>query len=337
MTSAYRNARLATSGAVTLAALVFMSASAQAQTFTDGTCDPSAPPRQIEYLTATQQQPSGRIAWVNGEPLTYRVVSRSPNLNSPVPAEADPCVSNYHFEWDLDGDGTFETDTGNATQATTTYASPRWFEASVRVSNAHGTSSTSRTVEIRLAPPPGLPGVSINGGAQFTNDPDVEVSVVWPRMMTEVMLSNDGGFGPAATKTFPVAERVPWTLQSSGPERLPKTVYARACGETTIGAGYSCTSQSATDDIILDETAPTLSDVVVDAPGQQRASAVVNIRAKDAVSGVEYMQLTSKKNKPGKWLDFASQTRYRGNPTKLYVRVQDAAGNASIWQRAKLK
>src|SRR4029079_9821871 len=90
------------------------------------------------------------------------------------------------------------------------------------------------------APPPGPVGVSINNGAQYTNDPDVHVAVVWPACVHTLTISNDGGFRAAEVKAL--ARTTDWTLSSSGPERLPKTIYVRFDGST----------QTFQDDIILD-------------------------------------------------------------------------------------
>ena len=90
-------------------------------------------------------------------------------------------------------------------------------------------------------------GVSINDGAQYTNDPDVTVFAVWPGFASDALVSNDGGFKTAVN--FPVAEKIPWKLDSSGPERLPKTIYVRFTAGTQVSETYQ-------DDIILDQTPP---------------------------------------------------------------------------------
>ena len=49
-----------------------------------------------------------------------------------------------------------------------------------------------------------------------------------PAAATGLLISNDGGF--AGALPMPIAKEVPWRLDSSGPERLPKTVYLRYTG-----------------------------------------------------------------------------------------------------------
>jgi hypothetical protein len=166
-------------------------------------------------------------------------------------------------------------------------------------------------------PPPGSVGVSINGGAQFTNDRDVDLNVVWQLGDNTILLANDGGF--VGAESVPVAAHVAWRLESSGPERLPKTVYAR----------FGDRSQTFTDDIILDETAPTLSSVTF------AAKRTVRIAARDRTSGLRSYQLTHGKAHPGKRHRFHRTVHYKGKPRKLYVRVFDRAGNHSRWARAK--
>jgi hypothetical protein len=167
------------------------------------------------------------------------------------------------------------------------------------------------------APPAGAVGISINSGAQFTNDPDVDVRAVWQLGDNTVLLANDGGF--AGAEATPLAEHIPWRLDSSGPERLPKTVYAR----------FDTGNQTFTDDIILDETAPTLSSVTFAAKRR------VHIAARDRTSGLRSYQLTRKKAHPGKRHRFHRTVHYAGKRRKLYVRVFDRAGNHSRWVRAK--
>jgi DNA-binding beta-propeller fold protein YncE len=236
------------------------------------------------------------------------------------------------FEWDLDGDGAFELDTGaNGVVSRALPVADR--AVSVRATGSRGEDPTAVATQIamiRLQPPPGLPGVSINGGAQFTNTPQVTLDLRWPSFAAQLFASNDGGFGTASP--FLVAPQVLWTLDSSGAERLPKTVYVRFTG----GAAGPETYQ---DDIILDQTPPEIESATFEeerAAGAGRARSAqarryrVSIAASDTVSGVAQMQLSSDRSAGVAWLPYARATTFTGR-RPIFVRVRDFAGNASPW------
>src|SRR5439155_15303022 len=83
--------------------------------------------------------------------------------------------------------------------------------------------------------------------AQYTNDPHVTITSVFPASTTSMLFSNDGGFFDP--QTFVPKRETPWLLDSSGPERLPKIVYVRFLVGPLV-------TQNFIDDIILDETPP---------------------------------------------------------------------------------
>lgn len=176
-------------------------------------------------------------------------------------------------------------------------------------------------------PPSGPVGISINGGATYTNSRRVTLSVVWPTCTTTFELANDGGFTRAQRQ--PTAQKVVWRLASSGPERLPKTVYLRFGSERV----------NYTDDIILDERAPVI--ISVSATGGQLATArdsaqttrwALRIRAKDSNSGLSGMQVTTSRSRPGRVLPFAARWVAPVPGRRAFVRVQDRAGNWSPWR-----
>jgi len=194
-----------------------------------------------------------------------------------------------------------------------------------------------------VTPGPGAPGgpgdadqaMTINDGAQYTNDPDVTLSVTVPSWANTLRVANDGGFHPA--RTFPVKNRIRWRLAESGPERLPKTVYLRFDGQ----------APNFTDDIILDQTKPTISSATVDGPGATATSAAaavataasngrtyrVRVRAKDATSGVSKVQFALRSTRhPSAMRRFERVTRYNGLRAPKYLRVRDRAGNYSRWR-----
>ena len=179
-------------------------------------------------------------------------------------------------------------------------------------------------------PPAGRIGVSINSGARYTNDPEVRVAIVWPFGERSVVVSNDGGF--LLPGIFPVAPTIAWRLDSSGPERLPKTVYVR----------FGDSAQNFQDDIILDETAPTISvakllaTVATSARVARRARAyTVKVKARDATSGVGKAQVASKKASPLPAQKYSTKLRVKAKSKPSWIRVQDKAGNWSRWKKLR--
>jgi PKD domain/Bacterial Ig-like domain len=187
------------------------------------------------------------------------------------------------FEWDLDGDGAFELTT-TMPITTQTYNAPGTVAPSVRVVDEVGHEAiATRQIEVTPAPPDGPVGVSINDGAKYTNTPSIKISTVWEPFATTATVSNDGGF--RAAHTLALSPDVPWRLDASGPERLPKTIYVR----------FDRPSPNATfqDDIILDQTRPRIlaasagsAPVGAVARASARRTISVRIRAHDKTSGV---------------------------------------------------
>ncbi len=138
----------------------------------------------------------------------------------------------------------------------------------------------------------GTVGVSIDDGLIATSDSSVTLDLVWPAGATSATISNDGGFGAAgSTETVPLSPTVSWTLESSGPERLPKTVYVRFLGAGSDNIPY-------TDDIILDQTVPVVASAqLTDTPAAAMANIAsmpkVQLSASDQISGVTTVQLSA--------------------------------------------
>ena len=237
------------------------------------------------------------------------------------------------YEWDLDGNGSFETDTAGASQTTRAYNTPATLNIRLRVTDNDGlTGEASSLLTVSAQAPIGERlGVSINDGAQYTNDPDVVVFSVWPPFASNALISNDGGFRTA--QSFPVAEQIKWKLDSSGPERLPKTIYVRFTGGGSV-------SETFQDDIILDETAPrVLAATVTAAAASGRVATAsktrrLRIRARDNASGVGHMQVTKSKRRPGKVRRFKARIAVPASGP-VFVRVRDRARNWSKWRRAR--
>jgi hypothetical protein len=194
-------------------------------------------------------------------------------------------------------------------------------------------------------------GVSINEGQAYTNSPVVRLTLRPPQGATEARISNDGLVNPT---TVPVnGEQVSWTLDSSGPERLPKTVYVHFAGP-----GVDSSSQH-TDDIILDETAPTVSKVTVVPhrrgnrrilfakrglvkPRCSRAHLRLRIRAHDNVSHVRSISYKFGRHGTPTNLKFDSNVPLAvppklRSPRALFVAVRDGALNLSKVRKVSLR
>lgn len=227
-------------------------------------------------------------------------------------------------EWDLDGDGVYEQDSGASPEARHVYSQVGTYTARLRVtSDRGGTDVDTREVQVVVWPQPGPVGVTINNGARYTRDPDVTVSVRWPIFSTFLRISDDGGFH--SSTTLPVASTFQWRLDSGGPQRRPRTIYVR------FGRFGFEDATPYTDDIYLDLVKPTVQVIEVPVEGGPNR---LELNAHDKVSGVAGMQLMRKGKKQG-WRRFSSSLRLRGSAKGLRVRVRDRAGNRSAWVRVR--
>jgi hypothetical protein len=231
------------------------------------------------------------------------------------------------YEWDLDGNGSYETDTGANAATSRVYDTPLDVQVGLRVTDSVGRSDTDELLlHVTPAPLPGPIGISINDGDQYTNDRDVTITARWPHFATSMIAANDGGFG--GSDAFPVTAHFEWQLDSSGAERLPKTVYVRFQGGLAGNETYS-------DDIILDESAPQVLTATATAAGKRRY--VTHVRGRDGVSGLASLQVTSNKAHPGAKHRYARTLRLKSSHKPRWARVIDRAGNRSRWHALKLR
>ena len=241
-----------------------------------------------------------------------------------------------HYEWDLDGDGSFESDAGPVPTISKAYAKPATVKISLRVTDASGlTGTTTQSLVINGANGAGgLLGVTIDNGAQYTRTPNVTVTAVFPKGTTQMLISNDGGF--LSPESFPPQQDTPWKLDSSGPERLPKTIYVRFFNGPIA-------SETFQDDIILDEIPPVVQSASLASSAGSAATASiarlktwkVKVKAKDSNSGVKGVQVTSNKKKPGKLVKYKSKVKVKSATRPKWIRARDKAGNNSRWRKLK--
>ena len=319
-----------------------------------GRLDTSSPGPHTYSVTAVSSDGQTSTAT-----LTYSVAA-PPSAAIAAPADGQSFQfgqsvrTSFSCNEGLDGPGVVSCTDSNGAPApsghldTSTYGTRTYTVTAV---SADGQKSTT-TITYTIPPPPGRVGVSINNGDYATNNPNVTLDVVWPAGATEALVSNDGGFGAAgSTKTLALAPQVPWVLKQTGSDRLPKTVYVRF-----LGAGIDL--NNFTDDIILDEIAPTLQSAsLVDTAPRAMASDVipprrarlhkyrVHIRAKDAIAGICAVDASTRKS--GGRVTTISNCRRKGIVTlsrivllpgasrPRYIRVRNSAGTWSRWLRLR--
>jgi DNA-binding beta-propeller fold protein YncE len=168
------------------------------------------------------------------------------------------------------------------------------------------------------------PGLSINSGALYTNDPNVELTITpFEALPTSLRISNDSGMAASELRRVESTGRYAWRLDTSGPpERSVKHVYARFTGWE---------GQTLSDDIILDLVAPRVLAARVE---RKRGHIRLRLRASDNRSGVRRMQIAADRLHPSPPRRFARTVRLRGKRARPWVRVIDGAGNRSSWRRA---
>ncbi|MEA2496794.1 MAG: hypothetical protein QOJ29_4705 [Thermoleophilaceae bacterium] len=266
------------------------------------------------------------------------LVGRTVTFDASTSLGDDGAIARY--EWDLDGDGSFETDGGANKTTAAEYSAPRASTVGLRITTAAGAQATA-TQELHVTDAVGALqfGVTINNGAQYTRTPNVTVTASFPTTTRNLLFANDGGFLAAAT--LPAQKDTKWKLDSSGPERLPKIVYVRFVNGPLV-------SETHIDDIILDEIPPKVEQAVV-APAAAASSArfarasrraklrswKVKVRAKDSNSGVSKLQVTSNKKKPGKVLKYKTRLKVKSRARPRWIRARDKAGNWSKWKKAR--
>lgn len=257
---------------------------------------------------AVAEPPVARIAttqtlWLSTKPVT---ISAAATDNGPGAVT---------YDWDLDGDGAFETATGTSAAVTRVFTAGAR-TVGVRATDAGGLRDTAAvSFTVIPGPPAGRIGVVVAGGARYVRALDVTVDLVWPAYARGAVLSNDGTFRPG--RTLALAPRVRWRLPSGLDG--PRTVHARFPRPGGPDRIYQ-------DDVIVDRAAPEIQRVPIgDGWG---------ISAFDATSGVAELQ-TATGGRVGPWVEFGSRRASLALGRAQRARVRDRAGNVSAWLRVR--
>jgi hypothetical protein len=182
-------------------------------------------------------------------------------------------------------------------------------------------------------PPEGgrVPKVSINGGDKYTNDPDVDLTIAdlsFRASSAPLLIANNPIFdGAEEVEADPAGDVYPWTLDTSAAPGQPRTVYVKVTSRIESQEGVF-SDEIVSDGIVLDELAPVVKALALRRGGR------VAVRARDRISGLARMQVTTRRTKPGAWRPYARTARVSRRARVAWVRVRDRAGNRSKWRRA---
>jgi hypothetical protein len=266
-------------------------------------------------------------------------------------------VPGASIEFDLDGDGLYETQRLSPLIADPTTSSHSITLKTGRLPEKNGV----HRIRARWLAPSGEwivaesrvyvgmePGLSIADGAEFTNKLRSQVYLFPPIGSSGAIVSNDGGFR-GGRKVFEFDEvkepgepiQLSWDLPRADSQRATRVVYVRYVDP----AGRAMSGQTFSDDIIFDAVPPrvqeaTLSEQPSAAVSRKAARQItLQLKAQDNRSRVVRLQVARGEKRQGRVDTFKYSAR-RNIPKAggaVWLRVQDGAGNWSVWTKAKVR
>ena len=173
-------------------------------------------------LTVTNRPPTASFTFSPNQPIAGEVVS----FNGSASSDPDGSIANY--SWDLDGGGSFETDTGATATATRSYPTAGSLTVRLRVTDGDGaTAETSRSLTVDPPPPanqlptaafsvspnPALTAQMVTFNGSASSDPDGSVASYSWDLDANGSFETDTGTVPSATSSYPTAGSVDVTLR----------------------------------------------------------------------------------------------------------------------------
>ena len=196
-------------------------------------------------LTAAQILEHEQSFGTNRRPVASFVATPNPALTGvPVSLSAssssDPDGSVVKYEWDLDGNGTYETNTGATPSSSKTFTANGEYTVGLRITdNLTGTDTTTRTIKVgpqaptasfTADPNPTTVGGSIHYNAAASSDPDGSIAKYEWDLDGNGSYETDTGATAAADRvygtpgTFEVGLRVTDNGGSTATAKVPVTV-----------------------------------------------------------------------------------------------------------------
>ena len=148
-------------------------------------------------------------------------------------ASGDPDGPIAKYEWDLDGNGSFETDTGASSSVVQSYSTARSFDARLRVTDADGNqSTTTRAVTVTnrvpassftVAPNPASTGQSVTFNGSGSSDPDGTIAKYEWDLDGNGSFETDTGASSSASRSYAAPANVTVGLRVTDNEGLQAT------------------------------------------------------------------------------------------------------------------
>ena len=160
-------------------------------------------------------------------------------------ASSDPDGSIVDYQWDLDGNGSFETDTGSTPTATHTYSAEGSVNVGLRVTdNQTGTDAVTHSLSIianqapsasfSASPNPVLVGTNVTFDASASSDPDGSIAHYEWDLDGNGTFETDGGSSRTVTRSYASAGTVNVGLRVTDNGGNTATTSSAAHGQTQL-------------------------------------------------------------------------------------------------------
>jgi YD repeat-containing protein len=184
------------------------------------TDDQDASAEASQTVTVSNRLPTASFTVTPTPALTGEVVTFDGSASS----DPDGTIANY--KWDLDGNGTFETDTGGTAITTRSYATAATMVVKLRVTDANGaTNDTTRNLTINpsanqpptasftVTPTPALTGEVVTFDGSASSDPDGTIANYKWDLDGNGTFETDTGSVSSVTNSYPTARSITVNLR----------------------------------------------------------------------------------------------------------------------------
>jgi YD repeat-containing protein len=206
----------------------------------------SATEVENHYLARSAHNPPSAVLTANPNPAA---------TGSPVTFDGSGSVASggtiTKYEWDLDGNGTYETNTGSTPTASKTFAKGGEYTVGLRVTDDQGaTGTTTKTVTIQdrapvasftTSPASGAVGTPVSFDGSGSSDPDGTITKYEWDLDGNGSYETDTGSSPSASKTYAKAGEYTVGLRVTDDDGVTATTTRTV---TVGGAYYGAVTQT---------------------------------------------------------------------------------------------